>query len=204
MQAGAPHADLGHRTSGPRTQHSGPSMGARVLSESLRPLMTTTRRSATPTATVDGPGDPGGRVAPVVGVFRFAVAAQVGERIIRPVHETAFLGERLHDTSNVAFRRYWSAEMRQHCARFTTWSQGLLVHVVLVTMTGAPVIPLGVAHLQPLVHRVGLACGRLCWSRGEDNIAGVSAAPTGYCEFACWDAPRGPFWRAPKNEEWAR
>ena len=100
QRRGGPKRGLGPRSKASRdgTRRSesvltGPSMGAREPSRRGCNDNHQTFRDA------DGdrgrPRDPGDRVAPVVGVFRFAVVARVGERIIRPVREAAFLGEQL-------------------------------------------------------------------------------------------------------------
>ncbi len=57
-----------------------------------------------------------------------------------------------HDTTTLAFRRYWPDKTRGQMAKLTSRTQGLLFHAGLAISGGASAMPLGLLHAQPFVH----------------------------------------------------
>jgi hypothetical protein len=62
----------------------------------------------------------------------------------------------VHDTTDVAMRTYWTGDLRQNMAKFTSRTQGFLLHASLAVTADGDCVPLGLLHMQPFVHQVGI------------------------------------------------
>ena len=86
--------------------------------------------------------------------WRKLMAAHVERTLDRAENEDEVLVA--HDTSELAFRKYWSDEGRGQMAAFTSRTQGFFLHTSVAISANGQALPLGVLHVQPFVHHSGL------------------------------------------------